>query len=339
MFDEITGIADCGSAYVFRVTGTTWILETRLLPNDPVRHGWFGQSVAFQGDVAIVGAPGAFQLGQPNGAVYVFEKSGSSWTQSDQLLPTSGAPEDLFGCSVSIWNDKLVVGSQGCDEATVGAGAGWLYGRAGATWVELASLVAPEPVCNMQLGFSAAIEGSLFAIGSPYDTDAQIKVGSIQVWSTDSSPEHAAFCFGVGCPCANDDPNAGCANASGHGALLSAHGSLSFTENDLVLAASGLPRGEFGILVVASAQTSVLFGDGLRCIDADGPGGSGYHFFGPPRLTGPRGVLEVGPDAFQGIPGVLEGSTCYFQVWYRERQGPCGTSCNLSNALAITFTP
>ena len=35
------------------------------------------------------------------------------------------------------------------------------------------------------------------------------------------------FCFGVGCPCGNDDPNAGCANSTGSGALLEGSGSAS----------------------------------------------------------------------------------------------------------------
>jgi hypothetical protein len=32
------------------------------------------------------------------------------------------------------------------------------------------------------------------------------------------------FCFGVDCPCGNDDPTGGCVNSSGHGAQLDASG-------------------------------------------------------------------------------------------------------------------
>ena len=41
------------------------------------------------------------------------------------------------------------------------------------------------------------------------------------------------FCFGVGCPCGNDDPNAGCMNGTGQGALLTGSGSASISSDDL----------------------------------------------------------------------------------------------------------
>ncbi|MCB9913911.1 MAG: hypothetical protein H6828_02035 [Planctomycetes bacterium] len=50
-----------------------------------------------------------------------------------------------------------------------------------------------------------------------------------------------AYCFGVGCPCGNDDAGAGCRNGTGAGALLTSTGSSSISAGNLVLSGSGLP--------------------------------------------------------------------------------------------------
>ncbi len=146
-----------------------------------------------------------------------------------------------------------------------------------------------------------------------------------------------AFCFGDSvvqpCPCANASPApGGCANSTGLGAYLSASGSASLAANDLVLAANSLPSSSPTLLFQGTTQTNggngVVFGDGLRCV-----GGSTV------RL-GTR-VAVAGTATFG--PGLAHGTavptTLYFQAWYRNVVGPCGSGWNLSSARSIAFTP
>ena len=47
-----------GSAYIYRLSGNTWSLESKITPNDGHTGDNFGNSVAIFGDVAAVGAYG-----------------------------------------------------------------------------------------------------------------------------------------------------------------------------------------------------------------------------------------------------------------------------------------
>ena len=54
--DEIGGIADVGSAYAFRWDGIQWVEQAKLTASDGATLDKFGQSVAFSGRTALVGA-------------------------------------------------------------------------------------------------------------------------------------------------------------------------------------------------------------------------------------------------------------------------------------------
>ncbi len=152
------------------------------------------------------------------------------------------------------------------------------------------------------------------------------------------------YCLSTNCPCGNDDPSAGCANSTGHGAYLEAFGSPSVVQDDLVLVASGMPANQFALFYMGAGVIDVPFGDGELCA---GAGGYGNFRFMPVRQTGSSGRLALGPgvvwhaDQHFGATGhVFSGFTWNFQIWYRDGAGsPCGGHFNLSNAYATTFQP
>ena len=151
------------------------------------------------------------------------------------------------------------------------------------------------------------------------------------------------YCFGVGCPCGNDDSSAGCGNFGkdgdpSTGALLSASGSADLFADDLVLTVNGVDRGKFGLFFMGSARAGTPSGDGLLCI---GPGVSGIWRF-PVQKSNSAGQLSlVKPVTLSqgfGTGGqILAGMTWAFQAWYRDPIGPCGTGTNFSNALDVAF--
>src|SRR5262245_5388474 len=105
--------------------------EAELVGADTAPFDRFGSAVAISGGAAVVGAPG-------NGSAYVFERSGSSWTQQQKLV-TSDATAHSFGAAVALQGDTLVVGAPDTD---VG-GAAYVFLRSGGTWVEQQKLVGP----------------------------------------------------------------------------------------------------------------------------------------------------------------------------------------------------
>jgi len=150
------------------------------------------------------------------------------------------------------------------------------------------------------------------------------------------------YCFcASGAPCANPDPDGGCASSTGSGARLTASGSTSVSLDDLFLEVGSLPARQSALLFMGAGRLSIPFGDGFLCV---GAGGVGIFRF-PVRNSGPQGRVVEGPivglarDRFPAAGRILAGSTWNFQDWYRDPAGPCGSFFNLSHALEVTFRP
>ena len=144
-----------------------------------------------------------------------------------------------------------------------------------------------------------------------------------------------AVCFGVGCPCTNDDPTAGCANSTGTGGRLAGSGSTSVLADDLVLTASQLPGGNSGLFYMGDALVQNAFFDGFQCAL-----GTTFRFLCCIQDTGAGGLMTLGNVASQSGGLVQAGTTWIFQGWHRDLPGsPCGSGANLTNAYAVTFGP
>jgi len=144
----------------------------------------------------------------------------------------------------------------------------------------------------------------------------------------------SSYCFcTAGAPCGNIYPTAGCKNSTGVGASLTASGTSSITNDDLVMTATGMPTFQFGLIFAGTTAVGPLpFGDGQRCA-----GGGVVRF--PVMNTGASGTITIGPGLVGGGAPFAAFTTRYFQDWYRDPGGPCGSSFNLSHAVAVTFTP
>ncbi|HEY6123161.1 MAG TPA: hypothetical protein VIV63_00805, partial [Steroidobacteraceae bacterium] len=103
------GTADNGIVYLYRKTSTTapWRLEARLIPS-LFRRGssqpyGTNTSLAVNGDGTLV-AYGRFTEGiggqSANGAVYLFRRNGTTWTQEQRLA--GGGANDRFGNAVDL---------------------------------------------------------------------------------------------------------------------------------------------------------------------------------------------------------------------------------------------
>jgi hypothetical protein len=73
-FDDISGLIDHGSAYVFNRQGGVWVETRKLIVNDVTAEAHFSFSVAVSGSTIVVGAPEDRIGGKPfQGSAYVFE--------------------------------------------------------------------------------------------------------------------------------------------------------------------------------------------------------------------------------------------------------------------------
>ena len=125
-------LSNAGAAYVFSRSGSTWSQQAKLVPDDLQFIDNFGQSVAISGDgnTAIVGSTKYTAEISNAGAVYIFTRSGSTWTQQAKITASDAAASDQFGWSVSI-NSDATYAAVGARWAYVGAaekaGVAYIY--------------------------------------------------------------------------------------------------------------------------------------------------------------------------------------------------------------------
>jgi hypothetical protein len=100
-----------GAAYVFIRSGTTWSQQAKLTAADGAARDWFGTRVAISGDTAVIGAILDDDKSDNSGSAYVFTRSGTSWSQQAKLTATDGAADDVFGWSVALSGDTVVIGA------------------------------------------------------------------------------------------------------------------------------------------------------------------------------------------------------------------------------------
>ncbi len=147
---------------VFRLEGGTWREEARLRASPPVDSTLFGHALALDGDRLAVSAP---RVEQTVGAVYVFERTGTSWTQQARLVP--GMMAGGFGSSLALGGDTLVVGTPEvfADEGLVGAA--FVFRRRANGWAREAVLPPAGAAHGARAGDAVALWGNRLAVGAP----------------------------------------------------------------------------------------------------------------------------------------------------------------------------
>jgi hypothetical protein len=106
------GVNQVGSARVFHRSGGSWQLQATLVASDGQVEDRFGHGLDIDGDTAVIGAYRADVSGQiAAGAAYVFQRVGSTWTQTAKLVASNGAPSDAFGFSASVSFPHVMLGA------------------------------------------------------------------------------------------------------------------------------------------------------------------------------------------------------------------------------------
>ena len=80
-----------GSAYFFYRDGDNWITDQKVTASDGAGLDKFGQSVAIDGDYALIGAQGRNASEDAVGSVYVFFNNGGTWGQVQKLMAADGS--------------------------------------------------------------------------------------------------------------------------------------------------------------------------------------------------------------------------------------------------------
>jgi hypothetical protein len=133
-----------------QVAGVSQVGWGGLEPSDGVASEGFGQSVAIDGPLALVGTYFA-------GKAYVFSYQGGSWTQQTELVVQG---DTNLGNAVALHDGTAVVSSNG---------AAYVFAQSGSTWAEQAKLPGPSNG-NAWFGESVSTDGASIIVGAPGDS-------------------------------------------------------------------------------------------------------------------------------------------------------------------------
>ncbi len=169
------------AAYVLRTTdgGATYDEVAKLTASDGAYGDNFGVSVAIDGDTVVVGAEQTYSEGP--GAAYVYRTTDGWSTHTEiKLTASDGASEDLFGHSVAIDGETVLVGAYEADPVPRDSGSAYVFRTSdgGTTYPQVAKLTAADAAAFDEFGRSVAIDGGIIVAGAPYDSGGSVYVFS-----------------------------------------------------------------------------------------------------------------------------------------------------------------
>lgn len=220
-YREDEGGIDAGAAYIYEFDGEQWLEAAKLLPgpDDLAPGDRFGVSVAISDDgeqtTAVVGAYLDTGLQNTSGSAYIFRRIKDKWTQIQKIVKPAKQAGDLFGLSVDISGDFIIVGAPQDDTKATAAGAAFIYKDNGINFEYKRTLTAGPGFGSTQdqFGTSVAIDsdphfGTTAVVGAWMDDETGPNSGSAYIFkhipATKKEPERWEFVQKL-CPAATGD--------------------------------------------------------------------------------------------------------------------------------------
>jgi hypothetical protein len=196
-------VYSAGAVYVYTRAQNGWPQQAYLKASNAGANDQFGFAVSLSADGNTLAVSAVYEDSnakgingnqadnsiQQSGAVYVFTRSGNTWTQQAYIKASNTGGEedgDTFGYTVALSGDgnTLAVGAPSEDSAATtiegnqadnsasGAGAVYMFTRSGTTWSQQAYLKTPTARANALFGYSVALDttGNTLAAGA-FDED------------------------------------------------------------------------------------------------------------------------------------------------------------------------
>jgi hypothetical protein len=186
--EEIANDAGLGAVYLYqrRADETNhWTLLRKLLPSDGFGGGYFGDAVATSGDVLVVGASAGKVGTYTVGTGYVFERNqggADNWGQIKKIQASDPKPSDLFGASVAVNGDTILVGAPHKDSGTNRSlGAVYVFQRlyVPRLWSQVAKVLPVDQTGVSRFGWSVAVSGDVGLVGSLSRVGDHVEQGTV----------------------------------------------------------------------------------------------------------------------------------------------------------------
>jgi len=213
-FNDDTGFQNAGSAYLFDAT-TGNLLQTINNPA-PGFNDEFGTSVSLSGNNVLVGAPNDNTGASNAGSAYLFDATTGNLLQTINN-PTS-VSGDLFGFSVSVSGNNVLVGAPLDDTGATDAGLAYLFDASNGNLLQ--PFNNPTPAQSAFFGSSVSVSGNNVLVGAPRDDTGASQAGLAYLF--DATTGNLLQTFNNPTP-AIDDEFGFSVSLSGNNVLVGAH--------------------------------------------------------------------------------------------------------------------
>ena len=234
--DQSESWRNVGAIWRFRRVGNEWSYEGgEQRASNFETYDRYGESVSISGDTVVVGAPGEDSLintivhgtssptssndstyNRDTGAVYVYRRSASSWSQEAYVKASNVMAGANFGNAVAISGNTLAVGAflefsslngvinsveAPYDTSAFHSGAVYLFIRSGSAWSREAYIKpfnsngGDPQTGGDQFGTSISISGDTLAVGAPFEDSIQSLITNGALSSLDNSSQSSGAVY------------------------------------------------------------------------------------------------------------------------------------------------
>ena len=183
---ESSGALSSGAVYVFVNDGTSWQQQGKIKANSAMMNQQLGSTVSVSGDTIVAAAPGEL-IGEPaddfnnvlsKGAVYIFERTGTSWDHQKRFFERDRNRTGGFAVRAAIDGDTIIVGDPTYDAGARFTGAVYVFERKGNGWSLKHTLAANDGQFLQAMGFSIAVSGDTVIAG----TQSQFSIPAVYIF-------------------------------------------------------------------------------------------------------------------------------------------------------------
>jgi len=175
-----------GAVYVYTEQDTGWIEESILTASDGESGDYFGSAVSVFGDYIAIGAPYNGDSGYYSGSCYIYKNIDGIWVEISSLTAFDADDGDRFGSSVSLYNDKLLVGAYKDDDNQEDSGSVYVFSLSDDVWTFEQKLIAWDGAENDRFGYSLSLSENSILVGSYWDDVNGSYSGSAYIFEFDS---------------------------------------------------------------------------------------------------------------------------------------------------------
>jgi FG-GAP repeat len=180
-FLDDEGAENSGAAYLFdTITGN--LVQTFLNPT-VANNDLFGSAVAIDGNNVLISARADDEGAANSGVAYLFDAATGNLLQT--LVNPTPANGDVFGVSLALSGNNVLIGSSADDEGGDNSGAVHLFDATTGDWVQ--TIVNPTPGEGDLFGNAVAIDGNLAIVGAFGDDDGGANTGAAHLFQAKAS--------------------------------------------------------------------------------------------------------------------------------------------------------